>query len=359
MEEPDQVRDWVLRAVAENIDNLMTLDLRGWHVGRTLYEAARRQLQQPLAMAAARATLPRMAPGATVVICTGFRTPPWEAGETDGPIGAAVLARATDRFFGATPVVVCEEELVQGMQSLVNAAGLNIADTHWQAVEWPAGCYVSSFTKDAEAAPGEATRLVDEWSPAVVIAVERPGANAQGVYHSARGVRVSDLAAKIDYLFEKAGDSGALTIGIGDVGNELGMGSLIETALRISPSGGRCECGCESGPSAALVADYPIVASVSDWGAYALAAAWAALLGKPELLHGPELQSRLMVRANQVGLLDGPGVRPTPAIDGVGEEYHRKLVQLLRFVVEEPLKYMEERAGFLGEMMEHRLKESY
>jgi hypothetical protein len=294
-------------------------------------------------MAAAQGLLARLQRGETAVVCTGFVTPPWGAGETDGAIGAAVLARALDRFFGITPLLLCEEELVGGIKALVRTAGLNCAEAFTQASQWPGGCSVRGFTKDDKLAGQQAAELLEEWNPVAVISVERPGANVEGVYHTARGIPVTDSAAKVDFLFEAAQAAGSVTVGIGDVGNELGMGSLAETARYSSPAAGVCQCGCASGPTARLSADYPVVASVSDWGAYALTAAWAALLEQPTLIHGPKLQSRLMVRANEEGLLDGPTSRPIPAIDGVGEEFHRYFVRLLYYAVAEPLDYAKKR----------------
>lgn len=39
-------------------------------------------------------------------------------------------------------------------------------------------------------------------------------------------------------------EGGALTVAIGDFGNELGMGAIGETVRSVTPAGARCECAC-------------------------------------------------------------------------------------------------------------------
>lgn len=58
------------------------------------------------------------------------------------------------------------------------------------------------------------------------------------------------------------------TIGIGDGGNEVGMGKIYETIIQSTiPNAQEIAC--------TVAADYLIVSSVSNWGGYALAAAIA------------------------------------------------------------------------------------
>ena len=62
---------------------------------------------------------------------------------------------------------------------------------------------------------------------------------------------------------------GVATVGIGDGGNELGMGSLHADIVRTINLGEQIGCVVPS--------DAPLVASVSNWGGYALSCAVAAL----------------------------------------------------------------------------------
>ena len=62
-----------------------------------------------------------------------------------------------------------------------------------------------------------------------------------------------------------------LSIGIGDGGNEVGMGKVIEKIRQSQSIAHSNDIGCT------VATDYLIVASVSDWGAYALSAAIAVM----------------------------------------------------------------------------------
>src|SRR5205807_1527308 len=65
---------------------------------------------------------------------------------------------------------------------------------------------------------------------------------------------------------------GLPTIGVGDGGNEIGMGKIPWDVIRRNvPNGGLIACRVPT--------DYLIVAGVSNWGAYALAAGVALLRG--------------------------------------------------------------------------------
>jgi D-glutamate cyclase len=72
-------------------------------------------------------------------------------------------------------------------------------------------------------------------------------------------------------------------IAIGDGGNELGMGKVID-AIRLHIAQGE-NIGC------VVAADYLIAASVSNWGGYALAAAVALIRAHAELKENTTLKS--------------------------------------------------------------------
>ncbi|MBI3977152.1 MAG: DUF4392 domain-containing protein [Chloroflexi bacterium] len=331
----------------------MTLDLRGYGVPRALYQAARDLAGGPVIMRAARLIAERVAPNAAVAICTGFVFPPYFVGELDGVVGSAVLARALEIGLGARLALLLEPELVDAAAAVVRTAGLQPTDSfeHWRAR--PHQALVLGFTKDEAAAPAEAERLLDELQPAAVIAVERPGRNARGAYHMGNGVAVTEPAAKLDHLFERAAARGALTVAIGDLGNELGMGRLQEAVRAQIPFGARCACPCGGGIAAAVGADATVVAAVSDWAAYGLAAALRYLTGRSEALHSGELECRLLRAAVAAGLIDGSGYA-IPAVDGIGEEHNARLVEMLRTVVEQPLVTRERMQPMFERVLELR-----
>src|SRR4029450_9617290 len=75
-------------------------------------------------------------------------------------------------------------------------------------------------------AADEAERGLAAYAPALVIAIERPGRSATGVYHNMSGRNVGHCLNNFEDLFVAAEARGIWTIGIGDGGNEVGMGAL-------------------------------------------------------------------------------------------------------------------------------------
>ncbi|XP_070835182.1 D-glutamate cyclase, mitochondrial isoform X2 [Chaetodon trifascialis] len=97
-----------------------------------------------------------------------------------------------------------------------------------------------------------------------LVAIERSGRAEDGNYYNMRGVNVKYLVDPIDNLFIAAkGVPGITTTGIGDGGNELGMGKLKEKVKAQMPNGSLIACD--------VPADYAITAGVSNWGGYAVA----------------------------------------------------------------------------------------
>ncbi len=108
-----------------------------------------------------------------------------------------------------------------------------------------------------------------------IIAIERCSLGSDGKPHREHGWDISGDTAPLDYLFEDAGwTSPWKTIGIGDGGNEIGMGVLpLDIVERDIPNGSLI--------AAKTGADFLLVSGVANWGAYGLLAALAA--AKPEL----------------------------------------------------------------------------
>src|SRR5690606_20919990 len=115
--------------VSETIDRVMTIDFPRRGVIDSIYPIARKKYGEPLAMRAAELLNAKVKPGDIVLIATGWLDRPHvslEVAETDGPPGAAALARAVHLGFDATPVLLVEEELVLPMTRLMHAVGLRV-----------------------------------------------------------------------------------------------------------------------------------------------------------------------------------------------------------------------------------------
>lgn len=97
-----------------------------------------------------------------------------------------------------------------------------------------------------------------------LLSINRPGRNHYGTYCSIEGEDISHYVQPIDELFEVAQQNPHIsTIGIGDNGNELGLGRVYSSIVNSISLGETIACS--------VSVDYLIVAGVSDWGGYAVA----------------------------------------------------------------------------------------
>jgi len=325
-------REFVVQNLGEAIDRLVTLDIRAQGVIPHLYRAAREVTGGPLVLSAAVRLLQVAEQGSTVFICTGFCCPPEGLAETDGPVGSVVLARALEVALGIHPVILCEQEIIEPIAQMARCAGLHAYREPLEERCAKHAVTILPFTKDPRSAQKEARSLVQTWKPVAAVSVERPGHNKRHIYHMGNGVNVSEYAAKMDSLFELGTDM--LTIGIGDLGNELGLGKIRESVEKYVLFGDKCQCSCGGGIAAAIQADNIIISSVSDWGAYALSAVIAFLTGESGALHNGDLERRLLRTGVEAGLVDGPSRYHIPQIDGMEERVHIRVTETLKDIVE-------------------------
>ena len=159
----------------------------------------------------------------------------------------------------------------------------------------PLSMGVAAFTKDKAAAPAQAAALAAR-KPAAVISVEASGANALGVYHNALGLDLTALQSKSEALWNLLRAQGVPNIAIGDLGNEIGMGTIADHIVKYVPFTGKgeCQCGCGGGILSASTVDNIITATCSDWGCCGLMAALAYMKQDMEILHREEMESEVM-----------------------------------------------------------------
>jgi hypothetical protein len=279
----------------------------------------------------------RIREGSNVVVLTGFPIMPYALVETDGPVGAAAIARSLNVAFSARPILLTEPAFVPPLRETCRAAGLNVYERLEDCRGLPAAV-VAPFTMDPAEAPAMAEALLDALEPTAVVAVERAGRNRAGLHHSGRGVSLSHLTAKLDHLFERAGERGIATIGIGDLGNELGLGSLRPTVEAATAFGARCLCPCGAGMACDVPSDVPVVAGVSNWGAYGVGAALAYLLDNVDVFHGPALEEEMLRACAAGGAIDGPTGRPVGWVDGIATDYHVRLIAQLHDLIRYPAR---------------------
>ncbi len=162
-----------------------------------------------------------------VFIYTGF----WAngMGETDGPVGAYFLYKAFEKL-GFKPLIITDK-------------------------------YCENFFKECETLyinKGEDTQehfesILSKYEVVANFSIERLGRDKQGFYKNAKGKDIAEFTSRLDFLYEL---SSAPKYAIGDGGNEVGMGNF-EAFFELH--GMRYS---------AVKSDFPMVASVSNWGAY-------------------------------------------------------------------------------------------
>jgi hypothetical protein len=327
--------DPFLTQIGDSVDQLVTLDVMCYGVIGPLYRGARAaQGDAPLCLQAAALLRERLAAGGTALITTGLILPGhYPYGESDGPIGTAVLARALALGLKARVLVVTEPELTGVNAALLRTIGLQVvgadAFAHADERHRPVAC-VLPLSRDAGVAADESSSYFERFDVRALVAIEKAGANAKGVYHMVGGKDLTPTVSKARALFDEAHRRNALAIGIGDRGNELGLGPLAATARALLPFGTDCGCPCHGGVADQTASDLAVPAVISNWGAYGVAACLAALLDDVDLIHTADVERALFDCAVREGAVDGMSGRAIAAADGVGVAQNVAVVELLR-----------------------------
>lgn len=331
--------------IGEYIDRLTTVEMRiqGLPRGKThlLYDAARRDAGEPLSLRAARGLLERVHPGDRVLITCGAGVPPWlPKGESDGPPGGVAIAHALSLGLTALPVFVTTDPHRDPIMASAGAAGIPVLDYEMARQRTGAGSVVAFPSDDAGAAE-RARELLEIYRPAAVIAVETIGPNQHGVSHSVLG-RVGPVPnPAYHHLFTAAAEQGIYSIGIGDGGNEIGCGRIVDSVREIQDYGGRCQCPCGGGMATVIKTDVLIITAVSNWGGYGLAAMLAYLLMKPDVLHSPQMEDRILDACARAGGADGAFAAPIMSVDGIDAEVSVGLVRMLGQIVHNGLLHLQ------------------
>ena len=331
--------------MGEILDGIMTTDTRLYfereEICSALYKSAREATSgtsgEPVTVVGARKIAERVRRGDICCITTGWRTAYRPYGETDGPLGAVILARALDKACGATPVLLAEDDIAKNLVHVCRAAGLNVLD-----LEMAKGYDCSVNIKSVPIGQRESKEMIEtlfsQLKPSCVISVERPGRNEKGVHHYTRGESCSEGIAYLDYLFEEAWHHKVLTIGIGDLGNELGLGKLRETVCRYIKYGSRCLCPCGGGIAVSDPAEVTVFSTVSNWGAYGIAAALAVVREDLDIFHTGDIERRMLRACVMNGAVDGAFNTPTFSVDTIPEETLAGIVELMRVVAQKGLE---------------------
>lgn len=290
-------------------------------------------------------------PNPAIGIVTGFYIPHAEPprGETDGPLGALFMARAlvplgasvffaTDAFCTAAldaGLIACglaETVPIITLPSAGESKFLSPQDssrqflhrvferesslTHLIALERAGPSHTpASIQSQADSTPADWKRFLAE--------VPSPHYDR---YHTMSGRDITAYMSPAHWLFEEVPKMLPVkTIGIGDGGNELGMGKVPWGIIRRNIRGGGV-VACR------VPTDYLIVCGVSNWGAYGLAAGVRWLKGIPAdagLFNSERERELLQIMVEKGPLVDGVSGQSSVTVDGLSFERYAEPLRRL------------------------------
>ncbi|MBN3296130.1 GLUCM protein, partial [Amia calva] len=286
---------------------------------------------------------------ASVLITTGFPThfnhnPPEE---TDGPPGAIAMAAMLQALGKQVAIVTDHRALEMNRRIIEDAVEEGVLKNPVPVLSFQG--------KGERSALHFLCHEGDPFTPRYdhLVAIERAGMAADGNYYNMRKVNIKHLVDPIDALFTAASTiPGISTTGIGDGGNELGMGKVKDEVRKHIPNGGIIACD--------VAADFVITAGVSNWGGYAVACALHTLhhcpvhqrylrkaLGPPPLAHtGPWTSSlpsvckekKLLAILVKYGIRSGKTGNLGMEVDGLPfHDTHSSMIQSLLDITVQPL----------------------
>lgn len=219
-----------------------------------------------------------------IAVVSGFFVPSAGAPETDGPGGAVMLARAFAER-GMEAEVWTDDFCVDVMRICAEAAG---------------------FPTNRVRTP-EINMILDSYMPDGVIFTERLGRAADGKYYNIAMRDISRWTTPLDELAIRCRAAGIKTLGIGDGGNEVGMGVFYDKLAEILPRYSNCLSVVET--------DIVLPVDVSNWGAYALIAALSLIWGEWRGHKNGE-ESAMLEAMRDFGAVDGISLRKNLSVDG-------------------------------------------
>ena len=215
-----------------------------------------------------------------ILIGTGF--PVNNTFETDGPLGAIALYDALAHL-GKEPVLACASPLADAL------------DGDYRILR------LTAF--DPEQGKEDAARELAAGAYDLVLSIERPGLASDNCYYNMRGEDISPRCGVFDFFLTLAS---CPTIGIGDGGNEIGMGKVAEEVAALDIRGAATSC------------DELLVADVSNWAAYGLITVLGAHVGQPLLWRIRHRET--LAYLSERGSVDGVTRENTLTEDGLAIE---------------------------------------
>ena len=273
-----------------------------------------------------------------VIVLTGFpccvqHDPPME---TDGLASVAIANAVVQLGYEAILVTeTCNEPV---FRAAVNGVD-ELSDIQFAFFPSKGGASSIWSTKN----DAELKQLAE--SADLVIACERAGPAEDGCCYTMRGISMNEkgLIAPLHSIVTHAradANTDVKFIAIGDGGNELGMGKVIDKIHEHIPDGNKIGAVVEG-------ADHLIAASVSNWGGYALIAAAAlvrchdddnkkddSVAGRQKwvdkCLPTEDMETQLLHRCVAAGCRDGVSGKMEATVDGMPLERSMECLRDIR-----------------------------
>ena len=240
-------------------------------------------------------------PGHTLIV-TGFYVLMAGKPETDGPPGAIAIGNALQSL-GRKVSYVTDACTAPVLRQWAGEA---------EVIEFP--------VVGVDESKRHAAELLGRLRPDLLISIERCGRNNNDEYLNMRGRSITHETARVDYLF----DGSVPSVGIGDGGNEIGMGNLVEVIPSVD--------SLPDDPAIAEV-DRLVIASVSNWGGYGLVAAISRLTGR-NLLPPAEAEDLMVQGMVEAGAVDGTTGYAVPTVDNFSMEENGALLARLHRIAD-------------------------
>lgn len=226
-----------------------------------------------------------------IFLTTGFYVAGYA--ETDGPVGTVALALALKKL-GYIPIILTDK----------------FCEGFFEEDQ------IETIYVDFQVEEGFFKSLVDKYNPKGFISIERCGKNRFSQYANMRGISITEYTAPVDDLF--VAYQGIIpTIGVGDGGNEIGMGKIsgaISRKLSLEPC--------------VVCTDILVVATVSNWGAYGIIAALSKQV-RQKLLPSFEWVEEFIHRTVQIGSVDGVTHQKEMSVDGKSMAIEKEILSAL------------------------------
>ena len=220
-----------------------------------------------------------------VFITTGFYILTAGTIETDGPPGAIALGNGLEKL-GYEVIYITDSYASKFLDEYRSHKS--------RLIDFP-------ICSDEESCKYSKTLLGEE-KPAILISIERCGRSHDGLYRNMRNLSITEYTAQIDRLF----DLHNTTIGIGDGGNEIGMGNVFKAVEKSTQ--------LVENPAITKVSEL-IISSVSNWGGYGRLAQLSQATGinlLPNIIDEKEMIEGMV----NLGAVDGVTGKSVYQVDG-------------------------------------------